>query len=148
MQKEARNEHTMAVKWDNYCNNLIFRITENGDNFPAKEEVEKLFKILNNISGLTPLERNNALQYAFSIRRRWINQSNKRLRQQEKNEEKHDMEEQLALQDETVASLRDVITKIAKENNIAAAGTVRIKMSADEGIVVFQDADIVKGGTI
>ncbi len=98
MQKEARkNEYSKDVTWDDYCNDLIFRITENGDNFPAKEKVEKLFKILNNISGLTPLERNNALQYAFSIRRRWIDQNNKRLRQQEKNKEKHDMEEQLAL---------------------------------------------------
>jgi len=140
MEKIASRDAT----WDNYCNKIILRITQNEDDFPAEEDINKLVKYTESAFSNSPFMQ-HAMDRVFSIRRRWINQNNKRIKQ-DKEEERDIMKEQLAIQDDVAAAIKDVITKIARENNIVAAETVRIKMSADQGLIIFKEADV--GGKI
>lgn len=126
-------------RWDNLCNKTIFRVMQNGEDFPTEDEINKLVKYTESAFNNSPF-MSHAMDRVFSIRRRWLNQNNKRLKK-DKEQERNIMEEQIAMQDEVAASIKDVITKIARENNIAAADAVNIKMSADEGIIIFKEVD-------
>lgn len=133
-------QNQKRTKWQKRFDDLTLRVMTNGDDFPSQEEIDTLLEDVKAAFGNSPSAQ-YYMDKAFSIRRRWIKQNDKRV-VQDKEEARDIMEEQLALQEDIAASIKDVITKIARENNITAAETVRIKMSADEGLVIFQKADL------
>ena len=131
-------------RWDNYCNKLILLIDGNDEDFPDEEAINKLVKYTEQAFGGTPFMQ-HAMDKAFSLRRRWEKkrkQLNRRNRQ-----ELPLMEEKFELSDEIKESATRIITKLAQENNIALADKVVIRLSKDEGIVMFKGAeDLIPGG--
>jgi len=126
-------------RWDNYCKKIIILIKENGDDFPAEEDVNKLVKYTERAFSGTPFLQ-HAMEKVFGIRRDWKAQNKKRNRL-EKSKEMPAMEEKKELDDVTEAALKDIITKIAIENNIKMADKVTIKMSSIDGTISFRGAE-------
>lgn len=147
MDKRAYNDSV----WHNYCNKLEDRIRRSGEDYPTEEEIDKLLKYTQS-AFKNPIWQTPALNRVFDIRRRWRTELQNRKRRERINEENKPMEEKLNLDTDVAASLFETITKIAQVNNIGTADSVTIKLSKEEGLILFKgaseksDVDEVSGG--
>ena len=123
-------------RWDNYCKKIIVLINNNGDDFPAEDEINKLVRHTERAFTGTPFLQ-HAMDRAFKIRRDWKLQDNKR-EKLEKIKEMPPMEEKKELDDVTKAAIKNVITKIAIENNIKMADKVTVRLSPVDGTISFE----------
>lgn len=139
MNKQA-NTHT---RWENACNKLIALIKRDDAEFPPEEKISvDLVQYTQ-----TAFRDTDLMQYAmdrvFKIHRMWLTQNNRRKRR-EREQERGDMEEQIQLQEDVAASIKDIVTRIAVEHKIATADILRIKLSSEEGLIVFGGAENTK----
>ena len=131
-------------RWDNYCNKLMILIDGEGEDFPDEGDINKLVKYTEQAFNGTPFMQ-HAMDKAFGIRRRW--EKKRKQRNRRNKQELSLMEEKIELSDEIKESALKIISKIARENNIALADKVLIHMSEAEGTVVFKGVeDIIPGG--
>jgi len=124
--------------WKNYCNKINALIEQDNDEFPTEDDINKLVKYTERAFRNSPFMQ-HAMEKVFEIRRRWVTQDSRRKRREK--ERQLQMEEPVVLSEEITAYLKNVINKIAVDYKIAAADSVKIKISPEEGIITFNGVE-------
>ncbi len=123
-------------RWHDYCNKIIVLIKKNGDDFPDDKKIENLVKRTTTMFKGSPriqsyMDRVLDIQYYYEKQKRERNK-------QEMIKEMPPMEEKKELDDVTKAAIKNVITKIAIENNIKMADKVSVRLSPIDGTILFE----------
>ena len=130
-------------RWRNYCNKIIVLIDNDGDDFPAEDDINKLVRQTELAFRDTPFMQ-YAMDKVFDIRRRWRAQDGRRKRREK--EEQLAMEDKLELSEDVAASIKEVVTKIAVHNKIAMADKVTINLNEGGGTIKFKGIEDTNEG--
>jgi len=135
------------TRWNNYCNKILNRIRrENFEDFPTEEEINKLVRYTEKAFDNTPFMQ-HAMDKVFSIRREWKRKDNRRRRKEllerdiDNDREFEVTIDSMELDDRISKRIKDIVSKIAVDNNIKVADEVIIRMSREGSLIQFRGTE-------